>query len=82
VTVIEEGKDLDALKGELVRSLQTYELSLPQPKNKKLTLRSSRKKVVESSDKESIEFEEYFGFVVMCDFLFIIFYYFVLYLKL
>lgn len=37
VIAIEESKDLDAIKiEELVRSLQTYELSLPQLKNNKL----------------------------------------------
>jgi hypothetical protein len=42
---------------ELVGSLQTYDLSLPQPKNNNFALRSSKKGVVESSYKDSFDFE-------------------------
>jgi hypothetical protein len=43
---------------ELVGSLQIYELSLPQPKKKIMTLKSSRKKLVDSSNEDSTNSEE------------------------
>ena len=48
VTAIEESKDLDEIKvQELIGSLQTYELSLPnQRKSKSLALKTDRKSVV------------------------------------
>lgn len=50
---LEESKDLDTMKvEELVGSLQTYELFLPQPKKKNLPLKTSKKKVIVSSDEE------------------------------
>jgi predicted SPOUT superfamily RNA methylase MTH1 len=59
VTAIEESKDLDVMIVEdLVGSLQTYELSLPQSKKKNLALRSSRKNVVESFNEDYSNFEE------------------------
>ena len=48
VTAIEESKDLDEIKvQELIGSLQTYEISLPnQRKSKSLALKTDRKSVV------------------------------------
>jgi hypothetical protein len=57
-TSIDESKDIDTINiEELVGSLQTYELSLPQPKKKILALRSSKKKVVGSSNDNSSDEE-------------------------
>ena len=59
VTAIEESKDLDHIKvQELVRSLQTYELSLPnQIKNKSFALKIVNEKmdVHDSSDDDAVE---------------------------
>ena len=59
VTAIEESKDLDDIKvQELVGSLQTYELSLPnQRKNKSLALKTvnERVDVHDSSDDDAIK---------------------------
>ena len=61
VTVIEESKDLDDIKvQELIGSLQTYELSLPnQRKSKSLTLKTvnERVDVHDSSDDDVVEKE-------------------------
>jgi hypothetical protein len=49
---IREGKDLDSMKiDKLVGSLQTYELSLPQPKRKNLSLKTIREKVSDSTNE-------------------------------
>jgi hypothetical protein len=55
VTTIKESKDLEEMKiEELVRSLQTYEYSLPPViKAKAIALKASKKKSRVSSDKES-----------------------------
>ena len=59
VTAIEESKDLDEIKvQELIGSLQTYELSLPnQRKNKSLALRTINERVEThgSSDEDVVE---------------------------
>ena len=59
VTAIEESKDLDDIKvQELVGSLQTYELSLPnQRKNKSLALKTvnERVDVHDSSDDDAVK---------------------------
>ena len=59
VTAIEESKDLDKIKvQELIGSLQTYELSLPnQRKSKSLALKTINEKVEGhgSSDEDAIE---------------------------
>ena len=59
VTVIEESKDLDDIKvQELIDSLQTYELSLPnQRKSKSLILKTvnERVDVHDSSDDDVVE---------------------------
>ena len=59
VTVIEESKDLDDIKvQELIGSLQTYELSLPnQRKSKSLILKTvnERVDVHDSSDDDVVE---------------------------
>ena len=59
VTTIEESKDLDDIKvQELIGSLQTYELSLPnQRKSKSLALKTvnERVDVHDSSDDDAIE---------------------------
>ena len=59
VTAIEESKDLDDIKvQELVGSLQTYELSLPnQIKNKSFALKIVNEKmdVHDSSDDDAVE---------------------------
>ena len=59
VTAIEKSKDLDDIKvQELIGSLQTYELSLPnQRKSKSLTLKTvnERVDVHDSSDDDAIE---------------------------
>ena len=59
VTVIEESKDLDDIKvQELIGSLQTYELSLPnQRKRKSLALKTvnERVDVHDSSDDDAVE---------------------------
>ena len=59
VTVIEESKDLDDIKvQELIGSLQTYELSLPnQRKSKSLFLKTvnERVDVHDSSDDDVVE---------------------------
>jgi hypothetical protein len=59
VTTIAESKDLEEMKSEeLVRSLQTYELSLsPVKKVKTIALKASKKKV-EVSSKDDSEDEE------------------------
>ncbi|XP_022849834.1 uncharacterized protein LOC111371915 [Olea europaea var. sylvestris] len=66
VTAIEESKDLDTIKiEELVGSLQTYELTISQPrKNKSMGLNTVREGESESSDVETLRDEEitYFGF--------------------
>ena len=59
VTVIEESKDLDDIKvQELVGSLQTYEMSLPnQRKSKSLALKTINEKleVHDSSNKDVVD---------------------------
>ena len=59
MTAIEESKDLDDIKvQELISSLQTYELSLPnQRKSKSLTLKTvnERVDVHDSSDDDAVE---------------------------
>ena len=59
VTAIEESKDLDEIKvQELIGSLQTYELSLPnQRKSKSLTLKTINERVEThgSSDEDVVE---------------------------
>ena len=59
VTAIEESKDLNEIKvQELIGSLQTYELSLPnQRKSKSLTLKTiyERVKAHDSSDEDVVE---------------------------
>ena len=59
VTAIEESKDLDEIKvQELIGSLQTYELSLPnQRKSKSLALKTNNEKVegYGSSDGDAVE---------------------------
>ncbi|KAB1227705.1 hypothetical protein CJ030_MR1G005712 [Morella rubra] len=57
VTAIEESKDLDTVKiEELVGSLQTYEVSLPQPKkNKSIALRSVKEEISADSDEEVLD---------------------------
>ena len=59
VTAIEESKDLDDIKvQELIGSLQTYELSLPnQRKSNSLTLKTvnERVNVQDSSDDDTVE---------------------------
>ena len=59
VTVIEESKDLDEIKvQELIGSLQTYELSLPnQRKSKSLALKTinEREEAHDSSDENVVE---------------------------
>jgi hypothetical protein len=59
VTTIEESKDLYTMKiAELVSSLQTYEFSLPQPKeNKSIARKTVRKETNDSSDEESMDEE-------------------------
>ena len=57
VTAIEESKDFDTVKiEELVGSLQTYEVSLPQPKkNKSIALRSVKEEISVDSDEEVLD---------------------------
>jgi hypothetical protein len=56
---MEESNDLDSMElEELIGSLQNYELSLPQPKNKHLDLKTSKKKVVDFSDEDSTNSKE------------------------
>ena len=59
VTTIEESKDLDNIKvQELIGSLQTYELSLPnQRKSKSLALKTTNERVDvhDSSDDDAVE---------------------------
>ena len=59
VTAIEESKDLDEIKlQELIGSLQTYELSLPnQRKSKSLALKTINERVEahDSSDEDVVE---------------------------
>ena len=59
VTAIEESKDLDEIKvQELISSLQTYELSLPnQSKSKSLTLKTINERVEThgSSDEDVVQ---------------------------
>jgi hypothetical protein len=60
VTTIEESKDLEEMKiEELVRSLQTYELSLPPVKKvKTIALKASKKKTKVSSEEDSEKEED------------------------
>jgi RNA-binding protein YhbY len=59
VTIIEESKDLEEMKiEELVRSLQTYELSLPPVKKVKAIALKASKKKVEVSSGDDFEDEE------------------------
>ena len=59
MTAIEESKDLDDIKvQELIGSLHTYELSLPnQRKSKSLALKTVNERVVvhDSSDDDAVE---------------------------
>ena len=59
VTAIEESKDLDEIKvQELIGSLQTYELSLPnQRKNKSLALKTINERIEahDSSDEDVVK---------------------------
>lgn len=65
VTAIEESKDLDNIKiEELVGSLQTYELTLAQPKKQKsIALNTCTKEGSDSSDGEPLKGEEVAYFV-------------------
>ncbi|XP_022876710.1 uncharacterized protein LOC111394893 [Olea europaea var. sylvestris] len=65
VTATEESKDLDTVKiEELVGSLQTYELTISQPrKNKSITLNTIREEESESSVVETLRDEEIVYFV-------------------
>jgi hypothetical protein len=59
VTTIEEIKDLEEMKiEELVRSLQTYDLSLPPVKKLKTIALKAPKKNVEASSEDDSEDEE------------------------
>jgi hypothetical protein len=59
VTTIEESKDLEEMKiEELVGSLQTYELSLPQVKKLKTIFLKASKKKGEASSGDDFEEEE------------------------
>jgi len=60
VTTIEESKDLDSMKiEELVRSLQTYEYSLPPVrKAKAIALKAAKNKTRVSSDEDSYNEEK------------------------
>jgi histone H3/H4 len=59
VTTIEESKDLEEMKiEELVRSLQTYELSLPPVKKLKTIALKASKNKVEVSSEDDFEDEE------------------------
>jgi hypothetical protein len=59
VTTIKERKDLEEMKiEELVGSLQTYELSLPQVKKLKTIALKASKKKVEASFEDDAEEEE------------------------
>jgi hypothetical protein len=59
VTTIKESKDLEEMKiEELVRSLQTYELSLPLVKKLKTIAPKASKKKVEASFEDDFEEEE------------------------
>jgi len=59
VTTIEENKDLEEMNiAELVRSLQTYELSLPSVKKLKTVALKTSKKKVETSFEDDSEDEE------------------------
>lgn len=60
ITTIEESKDFDTINiEELVISLQTYELSLPQPKkNKSIALKTMPKKADDSSVDGSLNDED------------------------
>jgi len=59
VTTIEESKDLEEMKiEELVRSLQTYDLSLPPVKKLKTIALKAPKKNVEASSEDDSEEEE------------------------
>jgi hypothetical protein len=59
VTSIEESKDLEEMKiEELVRSLQTYEYSLPPVKKVKVIVLNASKKKARVSSKEDSDNEE------------------------
>lgn len=61
VIAIEESKDLDAIKiEELVRSLQTYELSLPQLKNNKpFSLKTVREANCDTIDDNKLKDDDF-----------------------
>ncbi|XP_022858736.1 girdin-like [Olea europaea var. sylvestris] len=65
VTVIEESKDLDKVKiEELVESLQTYELTISQPKkSKSIALNTIKENESESTDAETLRDDEIAYFV-------------------
>jgi hypothetical protein len=59
VTEVEESKYLDIVKvEELVGSLQTNELSLPQSKRKNMALKTVREEASDASDEDSSQDEE------------------------
>jgi hypothetical protein len=58
-TAIEKTKDLDTMKiEELVSSLQTYKLTLTQPKKKTLTLKNMKEEASNTFGQESIDDED------------------------
>jgi hypothetical protein len=59
MTAIEDSNDLDTMKiEELVGSLQTHELTLPQPKRKTIALKIVREEASDYDDEEFIDKED------------------------